>query len=76
MMDILDFIAECCEWVFITLAALIVLLLLVITGAQMIENWNAEEYPHSGFQPDCPAWDEPLDERYLPRPSEDEEEAE
>lgn len=20
------------------------------------ENWDADEYPHSGFCPDCPAW--------------------
>lgn len=36
-------------------------------------NWDKPEYPHSGFGPDCPTWDEPLDERYLPRPQQDEE---
>lgn len=75
-MHILDFITECCKWAFIALSALIGFVLLGIAGAQMIENWNAEEYPYSGFQPDCPTWDEPLDDRYLPRPQQDEEEAE
>ena len=40
----------------------------------VVENWDKPEYPYSGFGPDCPTWDEPLDERYLPRPDEDEEE--
>ena len=37
-------------------------------------NWDKPEYPYSGFTPDCPTWDIPLDERYLPSPDEDEEE--
>lgn len=23
------------------------------------ENWDAPEYPYSGFTPDCPTWEEP-----------------
>jgi hypothetical protein len=42
----------------------------------VVNHSDDEEYPYSGFTPDCPTWDEPLDERYLPRPTEDEEEAE
>jgi hypothetical protein len=42
----------------------------------VVNHWDEEEYPHSGFTPDCPEWNEPLDERYLPRPQQDEEEAE
>lgn len=40
------------------------------------QNWDKPEYPYSGFTPDCPEWNEPLDERYLPRPQQDEEEVE
>ena len=25
------------------------------------DNWDAPEYPHSGFTPDCPEWLEPQD---------------
>ena len=39
----------------------------------VVENWDKPEYPYSGFTPDCPTWDIPLDERYLPRPDEDED---
>lgn len=73
-MYILDVIAVVLKGIFITLAVLIGLGLLILVGAQVAENWDAEEYPYSGFQPDCPTWDEPVDERYLPRPVEDEEE--
>lgn len=24
------------------------------------DNWDAPEYPHSGFSPDCPTWETPL----------------
>lgn len=23
------------------------------------DRWDAPEYPHSGFTPDCPTWEEP-----------------
>lgn len=25
--------------------------------AHVAEHWDAPEYPHSGFTPDCPTWD-------------------
>jgi hypothetical protein len=73
-MFLIDFIADCCKWAFIVLAVLIGLLLLVIAGERAVDHWDDPEYPYSGFQPDCPTWDEPLDPSSLPRPTEDEEE--
>ncbi len=28
--------------------------------AHVADTWNAPDYPHSGFSPDCPTW-EPAD---------------
>lgn len=43
--------------------AIIVLGALFMIGASPFvydhiqENWDAPEYPHSGFSPECPTWD-------------------
>ena len=29
--------------------------------AHIIDSWDAPEYPHSGFTPDCPTWEEPYE---------------
>lgn len=34
------------------------LLGLAFVLAHIADHWDAPEYPHSGFGPDCPAWDE------------------
>lgn len=26
------------------------------------DNWDAPQYPHSGFTPDCPTWEAPANE--------------
>lgn len=36
------------------------LLALALVAAHVADTWDAPEYPHSGFAPDCPEWDEPL----------------
>lgn len=27
--------------------------------ATIIDRWDAPQYPHSGFSPECPTWEEP-----------------
>ena len=44
---------------FYSTAALFILLCLPFVIAHMADHWNAPEYPHSGFTPDCPTWPEP-----------------
>lgn len=60
-----------------TFLAIVCGVLLVVAAPfiydHVVENQDRPEYPYSGFTPDCPTWDIPLDERYLPRPDEDEE---
>jgi len=35
----------------------LVLLGLALAVAHVVETWEVPEYPHSGFCPDCPAWE-------------------
>lgn len=34
----------------------LVLLGLALAVAHVAEGWDAPEYPHSGYSPDCPVW--------------------
>lgn len=43
---------------------------LPFVAAHIADTWNAPEYPHSGFSPECPTW-EP--ENTLPPTAEQEE---
>lgn len=35
--------------------------------AHIVDHWDDEEYPYSGFTPDCPEWVAPEDDLYLPQ---------
>lgn len=38
---------------------LCVLISLPFVVAHVVDGWNAPEYPHSGYTPDCPTWEAP-----------------
>ena len=47
---------------FYLLAFLFFMMALPFIICHVAEHWDAPEYPHSGFCPDCPAWQAPADE--------------
>ena len=60
---------------FITLLRILFYLILFIflliclpfVVVHVAENWDAADYPHSGFCPDCPTWETPCEpENTLP----------
>ena len=55
----LDFLAALFRALFFTAAALVLLLGLPFVVLHVQDHWNAPEYPHSGFSPECPTWPEP-----------------
>lgn len=64
----LDLLATLSRALFYTAAALLMLLCLPFVVCHVADHWNAPEYPHCGFTPDCPTWEAP--ENTLP-PTED-----
>lgn len=57
----LDFLTELCKFVFLACAAICMLFSLPFVLAHIAGHWDAPEYPHCGFCPDCPAWEEAPD---------------
>lgn len=47
---------------FYLLAFLFFLMVLPFIICHVAEHWDDPPYPHSGFTPDCPTWEVPLDE--------------
>ena len=44
-----------------TVAGLFLLLCLPFVTEHVGRNWDAPEYPHTGFCPESPTWEEPAD---------------
>ena len=57
----IDFITDLFKFIFYTTAAIILLLSIPFIIAHVAESDEREEYPHSGFCPDCPEWIAPED---------------
>ena len=55
----LDDFLDLLRVLFYLLAFLFFLMALPFIVAHVADHWNAPEYPHSGFSPDCPTWPEP-----------------
>lgn len=55
----LDFLAAYFKVIFYTAAVLCILLSLPFVVSHVAEHWDDPIYPHSGFTPDCPTWEEP-----------------
>ena len=53
----LDFLSDLFKVLFYTAAVLFFLLCLPFVVAHVAEHWDAPEYPHSGFSPECPTWE-------------------
>ena len=63
----IDFIATLLKFIFYTTAAIILLLSTPFIIAHIMDSDEREEYPHSGFCPDCPVWIAPEEEaEYCP----------
>lgn len=58
---ILDLFTTLLRALFICAAAIFCLLALPFVVAHVADTWDAPEYPHSGFSPDCPTWEQPED---------------
>lgn len=65
--NMLDFLSAILRAFCVTAAVLIFLLSLPFVIAHVIDNWDAPEYPHSGFSPECPTWEAPECEYPAPR---------
>lgn len=59
MFDLLSTLAKTLAY---STAAVFFLLSIPFIAAHVADNWDAPIYPHSGFTPDCPSWDPPIDE--------------
>ena len=57
----IDFITDLFKFIFCTVAAIFALASLPFIIAHVAESDEREEYPHSGFCPDCPEWIAPED---------------
>ena len=57
----IDFITDLFKFIFYTAAAIFTLACLPFIIAHVAESDEREEYPHSGFCPDCPEWIAPED---------------
>lgn len=44
---------------FLFLLVMLMLLASPFFVAHVIDTWDAPIYPHSGFSPECPTWEEP-----------------
>lgn len=53
-----DDLSEFVRVLFFALALLLAMLALPFVICHVADTWDAPEYPHTGFCPDCPAWDE------------------
>ena len=53
-----DLLAELLRALAYIATALCFLLTLPFVICHVADTWDAPEYPHTGFCPDCPAWDE------------------
>lgn len=53
MLDLLSDLTKALAYIAIALFTLICLPFVLLHVA---DNWNAPEYPHSGFSPECPEW--------------------
>lgn len=54
-----DDLLELLRFLFYFLLFLFALMCLPFVVAHVAENWDAPAYPHSGFSPECPAWEAP-----------------
>lgn len=54
-----DFLCDFLRGLFYFAAVLFFLLCLPFVVLHVQENWNAPEYPYSGFTPECPTWEAP-----------------
>ena len=52
----INFITALFKFIFFTAAAILTLAALPFVIAHVAESTEREEYPHSGFCPDCPEW--------------------
>ena len=58
----IDFITDLFKFIFYTAAAIFTLASIPFIIAHVAESDEREEYPHSGFCPDCPEWITPEEE--------------
>lgn len=62
-----DFLADFFKFIFLTCAAIFMLFSLPFVLLHVAEHWNDDEYPHSGFSPECPEYIAPEHEQeYCP----------
>ncbi|MBQ3218880.1 MAG: hypothetical protein IJB33_08425 [Akkermansia sp.] len=54
-----DDLLELLRFLFYFLLFLFALMCLPFVVAHVAEHWDAPEYPHSGFSPECPEWEAP-----------------
>lgn len=54
-----DDLIDLLRFLFYLLAFLFFMMALPFIICHVAENWDAPEYPYSGFTPDCPTWEEP-----------------
>jgi|GEM_PF-3399712 len=53
-----DALIDLLRFLFYLLAFLFFMMALPFIICHVAENWDAPEYPYSGFTPDCPTWEE------------------
>lgn len=58
----LDFLTDLCKFIFLTFAAIFMLFSLPFVLLHVSEHWKDDEYPHSGFSPECPVYIAPEEE--------------
>lgn len=58
----LDFLSDLFKFLFYTAAVLFFLLCLPFVVAHVVDHWDDPIYPYSGFSPECPTWEAPIDE--------------
>lgn len=54
-----DLISDLVKFVAIVIAIIFGVIATPIVVSHIVEHWDAPQYPHSGFSPECPTWTAP-----------------
>ncbi len=54
-----DALIDLLRFLFYLLAFMFFMMALPFIICHVAEHWDGPPYPHSGFTPDCPTWEEP-----------------
>lgn len=57
-----DALIDLLRFLFYLLAFIFFMMCMPFVICHIADRWDAPEYPHSGFVPDCPTWEAPIDE--------------